>query len=77
MLGELTLKRAVDEYKDLYLAYWNYAQRTRVDSTPHFSLRISIWNSFSRNKVGGRRVRVMTKVAVFDEAGSTWRRPAS
>jgi site-specific recombinase XerD len=33
MVGELTLKQAIEEYKDVYLAYRNYAQRTRVEYT--------------------------------------------
>ncbi len=31
MRGDISLKQAVDEYKDIYLAYRNFAQRTRVE----------------------------------------------
>ena len=33
MVGEMTLKQAVEEYKDVYLAYRNYAERTRKEYT--------------------------------------------
>jgi site-specific recombinase XerD len=33
MVGEMTLKQGVEEYKDVYLAYRNYAERTREEYT--------------------------------------------
>jgi site-specific recombinase XerD len=55
-MGEMTLREALDEYESVYMAYRNYAERTRVEYSNDLSDLIKYLDKSGVMKVGELRL---------------------
>jgi len=78
MKGELSLKKAIEEYRNIYMAYRNFAQRTRVEYVNDLEDLVLFLNRMGVDKVGKvtlpHLVRYMAELDKRGLAGSTRKR---
>jgi site-specific recombinase XerD len=78
MTGELSLKKAIEEYRDIYMAYRNFAQRTRVEYVNDLEDLVEFLVRMEVDKVGEVTlpllVRYMAELEKRGFAGSTRKR---
>ena len=55
-MEEITLNQALDEYKEIYMAYRNFADRTRVEYINDLDGLIGFLERVRVNKVGNLRL---------------------
>jgi site-specific recombinase XerD len=77
-MGELTLIMAVEEYRDIYLAYRNFAQRTRGEYVNDLHDLVKFLKRMKVDKVGEVRlphlIQYMAELERRGFAGSTRKR---
>lgn len=78
MKGELSLKKAIEEYREIYMAYRNFAQRTRVEYVNDLEDLVEFLSRMGVDKVGEvtlpHLVRYMAELDKRGFAGSTRKR---
>lgn len=78
MKGELSLKKVIEEYREIYLAYRNFAQRTRVECVNDLEDLVEFLVRMGVDKVGEVTlpllVRYMAELEKRGFAGSTRKR---
>jgi site-specific recombinase XerD len=77
-MGDTTLRKALDDYKNIYMPYRNFAERTRVEYSNDLEDLVRFLEKFGVGKVGNLKLaqieRYLAELEIRGYAGATRKR---